>query len=534
MFVFHTVENIIMLASQFLFGLCAACRYFEWIREMQGVLQHWKKKFQLQEVTYDEVVGYSSSHFRFLPLGERIGSPHLVVECALFENAKYSFLQAFEILNAYLLKYVNGQPEAKCCKLPSLLESYGVALPQVAQEFIVKKVAFPGEGLIPKDQLGINPLHSSTSGLFQPGYDISLRLHKTVTLRELGKVLDKLDMFLQPLLDQLDMLVFFKLNKSSLFDKYLKHFLKKIAEELQDMTSRMVFKDIPFSIAISPGSFVRSSSFKEYDMAQMKARDNLVRALSNTQQLVKRIMLGKATYSEIVANDEEMLKDLNLEQEFAVLHNYEQYTNLVEYTYSGLDSVRSMLELFKYTTHINHIRNVCHRYSTLKGCREDPKLMELCDIAKDYIRSEDRYKITPMSAKEKISQVKQILGLNEGTSSKCLDVFAIMADSANFYQFVLDKQFYGQQGQVIFKQQYELIRAQLQHEMYAESVLNHLLVAFKIITPFMDSSNNLTSLMQEIISLYATHGFKQLNTVNSNITLIRLWFSSAEVSLVSV
>ena len=468
-----------------------------------------------------------------------MGSPHLVVESALTERVKTGFLQAFEMLNVYLLKYVKGQPEAKCCKLPSLLEIYGVALPQVAQEFIVKKVAFPGEGLIPKDQLGINPLHSSTSGLFQPGYDISLRLHKTVTLRELGKVLGKLDVFLQPLLDQLDMLVFFKLHKSCLFDKYLKYYLKKIAEELQEpqeLTSQMVFKNFPFSIpfATSPGSFVPSSFSKEDDKAQMKARDNLVRALSNTQQLVRRIMLGKATYSEIVAEDETMLKGLDLEREFAVLHNYGQHTNLAEATYSGLEGVRSMLELFQYTTHIKNIRNVCHQYSTLKGCKDDPKLEELCDITKDHIRSEDRSKMTPMKAKEKMSQVKQILCLKEGTSSKCMDIFAAMADSANFYQFVRDKQFHGQQGQAIFRQQYELITAQLQHEEYDESVLNHLLVAFKIITPFMDSSKNLTSLMQEITSLNATHGFKQLNTVNSNITLIRLWFSRAEVSLVSV
>ena len=187
-----------------------------------------------------------------------------------------------------------------------------------------------------------------------------------------------------------------------------------------------------------------------------------------------------------------------------------------------------MLELFQYTTHVNNIRSVCGQYK-LKGCLDDPKLKDLCAIMEDHVLSEDRSQLTPLEAKKKMTQVKHILCLGDHTSSKCLEIFAAMADSAAFYQFVRDKQFYGQQGQAIFRQQYELITAQLQHEEYDESVLNHLLVAFKIITPFMDSNKNLTELMQEVTEHNATHGFKQLNTVNSNITLIRLWFSRAEV-----
>ena len=145
--------------------------------------------------------------------------------------------------------------------LPSLLDTYGVVLPQAAKDFIVKKVAFPGEAaLIPQEQLG-TPLHPNTTGLFKPGLEISLRLHKTVTLRELSKVLRDLETFQQPLLDHLQMLVFFKLHKSSLFDKYLRHFLRKIAEELQEpqeLVSRIPVQDISFSIpfATSPSSFV--------------------------------------------------------------------------------------------------------------------------------------------------------------------------------------------------------------------------------------------------------------------------------------
>ena len=306
-------------------------RYFEWIGAVQYVLQHWKKKFQHHDVTYDEVINYASSHVRFLPLGESVGSPHLVVESALIESAKTTFLEKFELLNAHLLKYIPGHSEGKWCMLPSLLETYGVVLPQAAQDFIVKKVAFPGEALIYHEQLG-TPLHPNTTGLFKPGLEISLRLHKTVTLRELSKVLRDLEAFQQPLLDHLQMLVFFKLHKSSLFGKYLRHFLKKIAEELQEpqeFMSRISFQDIPFSIpfATSPGSFVLPPSLARNN-SQTKPRDNLVRGLVSTHILLKKIMFGTATYSEIVAEDEGMLKGLDIEQEFAILHEYGQYNQL--------------------------------------------------------------------------------------------------------------------------------------------------------------------------------------------------------------
>ena len=78
--------------------------------------------------------------------------------------------------------------------------------------------------------------------------------------------------------------------------------------------------------------------------------------------------------------------------------------------------------------------------------------------------------LTPLQAAEKMKRVKEILCLEGKMSSRCLDVFAAMRDSAAFYQFVRDKQFFGQQGQAIFLQQYQLITAQLQHEEYDEQV----------------------------------------------------------------
>ena len=48
--------------------------------------------------------------------------------------------------------------------------------------------------------------------------------------------------------------------------------------------------------------------------------------------------------------------------------------------------------------------------------------------------------------------------------------------------------------------------------------------------PFMDPRQDLGRLMSKVLALDVTNGLRQLETVNANITLIRLWFSRAEVS----
>lgn len=63
-------------------------------------------------------------------------------------------------------------------------------------------------------------------------------------------------------------------------------------------------------------------------------------------------------------------------------------------------------------------------------------------------------------------------------------------------------------------------------------MLNHLFAAFKLMTPFMDPRQDLGTLMSKVLALDVTNGLRQLETVNANITLIRLWFSRAEVSIV--
>ena len=219
----------------------------------------------------------------------------------------------------------------------------------------------------------------------------------------------------------------------------------------------------------------------------------------------------------------EHLKQIEIEKEFHILSVYAQVSNLPE---SGLNDVQNMLDLFQFSAHIKNIGQVCEQYQ-LTACMNDPSLKELRDI----IEFESSKPARDNRANMRIQRIKKILFDESEPNSKCFEVFSAIQDCSAFYQFVKDKKFDGSQGQALFRQQHQLITAQLQHEEYEEHVLNHLVVAFRAISPFMDPQKKFRQLMRDVIALNTGSILKQLKTVNDNISLIQLWFSRAEVRI---
>ena len=505
-------------------------KYFDWVKRIQDVLIFWQEKFLSQNVNYDELLLYASSNIPLATLGNTLSSPFLVIDSQDVQQLKNAILQDFEIANVLLLKYIPGQPDAKWCTLPSLLADYGVCLPLKIAELLSKHVLFPGEAKQIVGELLEIPLPAATTGTFQPGHEVSITLTKVVCLHTLSAVVKNLQTFLQPLMEDLDMLVFFKLLRSVMFDKYLRLQIKKLSAQAGTPTSS--------SSATSTASLsVFGFSFPVYSVTKSGVDEQaklpieglplqvLVKSLSRTKKLIFEIMNGKAKYFEIIAEGELDLETLDIEREFATLASFSTQADR-----TGLNGVRSLLELFQYTIHIQNITDVCGQYH-LDCCLQDADLKELNFLVAELKSYESRSNLTPLVATAKMKRVRELLCLAEAKSSKCLDLFAAIRNSAAFYQFVRDKSFVGAKGQARFRQLHQLITAQLQHEEYDETVLNHLYAAFRFIGPFMDTTQNLRTLMMQVTALDATDGIKQLETVNTNITLIRLWFSRAEVSL---
>ena len=480
-----------------------------------------------QQINYDEILTYASQQQLLEHLAQTVCATSAIVDSQDTQAVKNNLLIAFEQLNAFLIRYIPGQPDAKWCSLPSLLQVCGVAFPPRLMDLISRHIVFPGEENKAGELLN-NPLTPSTNGIFQLGHDISLKLTKTLTLKELYVLAQGLEAFLQPVMDVLDMLVFFKLHPSEMFDKYLQVYLKKESElGTKEQSSTTTLSAFSFTVPVFSATSVRPHSADQSAGEGLPLRV-LLRAMNHTHELVRKLMQGTATYSEIVAEGELNLEKLDIEREFSALHSFSAYLQLPLASYEGLAGVRSMLELFQYIHHIRTIHSVCEQYQ-LQGCLEDPELVELLRSVEDLGQEENRAKLTPLDASKKMEAVKKTLCLCSKASPHCLELFTAVRNSAAFYQFVRDKRFIGEKGQAVFRQQYQLITAQLQHEEYDETVLNHLYAAFNFIGPFMDTHQNFHQLMSQVTSLDVTSGLKQLETVNTNITLIRLWFSRAEV-----
>jgi len=506
------------------------------MHQVQAVLSEWHQRFNEQQVNYDEILFYANNQKELEKLLQTICTSSLVVEDT--QSMKNMFLSAFEQLNILLIKYIPEKADTKWCTLLSLLQDRGVALPSHLLDPIEKHVVLPGE--VKAGELLEIPLPPNTSGGFQPpGQDISLKLTKDFTLHNLSKVVKGLHRFLLPLLDVLDMLIFFKLYPSKIFNEYLQFYLRKESEAEvkkkynareseeweQNNTatiSASLHSPLPTLLSVTMQSHPDDqSSVQGIPLAVLR------RAMDSTHDLIMKLMQGTAAYSDIlIAKGKLNLEKLDIKQELSILRRSAMHFKPPVNSCEGLAGVGNMLELFQYIHHIKTIHSVCKQYQ-LQGCLRDRNLVELCNLEKNLSSEESRAKLTLLEASKNMERVKHLLCK---ASLSSLELFTTVRDSSAFYQFVHEKQFVGDKGQAVFQQQYQLITAQLQHEEYNETVLNHLYAAFKIIEPFMDRNQSFHNLMSQVARFDVTIGLKQLKTVNSNITLIQLWFSRIEVS----
>jgi len=115
------------------------------VRHVQEVLLEWKQKLVEYRINYDEILIYASHQPQLDQLGRTVCASSTIIDTQDTQAMKNMLLNAFEQLNALLIKYIPGQPEAKWCTLPSLLADCGVALPPKLLDLMSRHVLFPGE-----------------------------------------------------------------------------------------------------------------------------------------------------------------------------------------------------------------------------------------------------------------------------------------------------------------------------------------------------------------------------------------------------
>lgn len=495
-------------------------KFFGWLSRAQQVLAAWRDRFTSKKINYDSIVLYVEAYSLLNRAATSLSATTLVVEAHYVQAIRTDFLQAFELLNMMLIRYINGQPEAGYCSLYEILSKYGVELPPPLLVTVKKQVFFPGES---GNKKGLAPDHSipaSISDTFKPGQEIKLEITTEMDLLQLKNLVRQLTTFLSPVEDNLDLLTFFFQTNSEIFDKYFKHQLKILEAAKPKSPSESPKKMLP-------------------DMLPEKRKDKLSgvpiemlgSALEDTKEFILRLIQGNAMYTEIIASGSLNLRSIDIDHEFGILNSYAEYVSIDMKDAEGLQGIKAMLQLFQYASHIRVIHNVCEQYQ-LEACLADPDLKELIELVAMLDEAETQNILTAKDAISRMDKVTDLLYLNckQNENAKFLDLFAAVSDSADFHQFIVqEKQFVGKDGKDLFLQQYQLIITQLQHEEYNEVVLNHLFAAFKMITPFTEKDLGFGALLAKVSELNAYDGRRQLETVNRNINLIRLWFSRAEV-----
>ena len=499
-------------------------KFFNWLSKAQQVLATWREKFTTKKINYDSIMLYIDVYSLLSRAATSISANSLVIDAQYVQAVRVDFLQAFELLNMTLIRYIDGQAEANSCSLCEILSKYGVTFPSPMLSVIKKHISFPGESKN-SNKKSLSLEHSippSISKTFKPGSNVSLEITTEMNMVELKQLVRQLTTFLSPVEDNLNLLTFFFLYNSQLFDKYLKHQLKILEE--QKMSKKTEESSSPRIMHI-PDMIPKKTSRSVGVSVEM-----LGEALENTKHYILRLIQGDAMYTEIIASGSLDLRSMDIDREFGILNSYAEHAFIdLKDAAEGLQGIKAMLQLFQYARHIQVIHNVFEQYQ-LEACLADPDLIELMELVEMLDEPETRNKLTAKDAIDKLKKVTELLYLDIKQNARFLDLFVAVSDSADFHQFIVqEKQFVGESGKALFVQQYQLITTHLQHEEYNEVVLNHLFAAFKMITPFTEKDLSFGALMAKVSELNAYDGRRQLETVNRNINLIRLWFSRAEV-----
>ena len=86
-------------------------KFFLWVAKSHQMLGSWHQKFESKHINYDDILLYKKHFSQINTLAASLSVDSLVVEIHYIQAVRQEFLQNFEILNIFLLRYVPGQPD---------------------------------------------------------------------------------------------------------------------------------------------------------------------------------------------------------------------------------------------------------------------------------------------------------------------------------------------------------------------------------------------------------------------------------------
>lgn len=252
---------------------------------------------------------------------------------------------------------------------------------------------------------------------------------------------------------------------------------------------------------------------------------DFVGALKSTTQFLERFKCSQVTYMELKRLRFIHLRKAKKTSEIGHLQLF--------YQKESTDFLAQFKNMLKLLDTLDLIPGIMKVFSTfhMHNCTVHSGFQTLIELEMQFNTEDKRNCLTCAVASMTMEEVLTIIAPLELHQ---LELFKVVGKSEEFYAFLKTIE---QQGADRFQDLHRLITQYMQHEEYNEAVLNQLPRAREYMLPFLDQEQDLYSLLWGVKTMCdrvtVSEDFSDLETINHNMHLIKLWFSKAEVSLLT-
>lgn len=431
---------------------------------MQDVLEELDDQFKDEEIAVHAIMNFIEDKTQLKCLYSSMcvsSSPN--INSKNIQEMKKTCDMLVKQVGECLLKSIPGQHGF--FTLLKLLTEHHAVVPQALQDMVCKHVIFPSRAT------------NNADSDFQP--NASVKLSESISVKALKSLADELKELDDHVASFTPMLAYFKYHNSVLFRKCL----SMQAAELQQCTD-----------------FSNTECEKSGVVMSLECS---VQVLKSTHKLISELCEGQSKYTEVINLHPE---ELDITKEVEILKNY---SALLELNQSGLVDTLSMLNVCKLSHQINNILLFCKEFG-LETCLRDQRLCKLQQAVMELEDEDIKARLTPSEALTRMKHMKTLLCLTESTSAQCLDLFAVINHSENFFQVIKDAK---------KCPRHKDIATHLQSEI---SVVSDFSSVIEIVNPLLDASQDFESLMANLVKKAENirHGMQLLENLKGKDSLL--------------
>ena len=320
-----------------------------------------------------------------------------------------------------------------------------------------------------------------------------LKFKTSVTLRKLNDLVNDIKTFLGTLLEMIPMLDYFHLCESCIFKAFVK-------------------SELP-----NDGSITS---------------EQLAEILKRVKEKLCKVLTGVVTLSDLEPLAGAVMKLNLIKKEVQIMTAFQDFQ---EYrSTDAVDHFENVIILHQILEHINSLFTFCEEFE-LQECLKSDEIVKLKEIVGGYQRGHSWKQQNLKNITAIITEIQNILSIKstrENRSEKFLFLTLfepLNTNTKELRRFLNENNFRGK-GQTRFEQLLALVTQQLQHEEYNAEILTKLYAVYYLIVPLNKPDLSFHELVETVSQLETTTCLSQLRTVDSNIDLITMWFSRAEVS----